>query len=1167
MSTEAKLSQIRNISDFPVLERFASVLWRSDNSFHGAAVMVGAGFSRCSANSGDATKKLPLWFDLSNVLQKELKSEGTDPLRIAEEYSAYFGKQALNELIKKELNDSAWFPGQLHNELLELPWTEVLTTNWDSLLERASDRLQERFYNLVNRQEDLSSARSPRIVKLHGTVNVTNELIFTQEDYRTYPASHAAFVNFARQVFIENELCLIGFSGDDPNFLQWAGWVRDHLSNSARKIYLVGALGLTAAKRKYLESMNIAPIDLTELVTQYDDIDLKHQKASEIFLAALKALKPEPIWNWRPSTLNYKAGVKEKLLSLMKDRNEYPGWLICPPVLRSIYINQLYDSSFSTQEALLKLEDDTRVEFLYEIAWRHKITHKVTPEWLALEMLKICNPAKKNVLAKKQQLEIAVHILRNTRWSNESESFYITVTDIIKNNHIFSSDSLFEMYFFQAELALKKFQYKEAETTVSKLIPVNPLQKIRKAQLLAELGYHDEGKQLIVDAYRELLGQFRNSPHSIYLLSRLLVAEYLHNNILLNFKTNKLTEASREKQCDVWALFEQLRNKIRKTIDSKLEGQRIEVLFEPGSYKNKPKINNSEIHPMLDLHALTSVTGIPIRWDGMNYMVSEASDLASLNELPIEERFYLAINAANSEEDVVIERTFSRLQMANITQEESNHLISNCEGAIQYWLTKLSEQSKIGHGRALTRLRIFIEVLARASTRATPEQAKIILNMALGLGGRKELHHFWVFKALNHLINYSLESIPVSEHAQLLLNALNFPLVTELEFNGPEHDWPNPIIRHLTNRVDSFELDARINKIIDQITPNSKRSSYSIERLIPLIKNRFLREDELDRIADNIWKESPDFRVLPELGLLTWVLLELPSRDNECVRSLVRAHLFQAKKEHLFDEDMLYDLISAAEGVQELCSEKEALIYFDHFINWRPKIEKRIESNPFEDKGPRSWLIAKVISKSIMPVLPKSALNQENFNKILQFFSETQLSEILLALPYFSNISTQTKNDVQRALYQGLLDSNDDMVRQASFSLLQWCRSDGCSNISNLTSQMINVINNNRTSALPSLIWVAREMFSDNFLSQTDIETLIDCIPRVFDSTNYSLASHTEDKIVNISLLRSECVKLSIETIKGTKLSDDRYEDLKRVINEAKDDALPEVRFAASDAK
>ena len=373
-------------------------------------------------------------------------------------------------------------------------------------------------------------------------------------------------------------------------------------------------------------------------------------------------------------------------------------------------------------------------------------------------------------------------------------------------------------------------------------------------------------------------------------------------------------------------------------------------------------------------------------------------------------------------------------------------------------------------------------------------------------------------------------------------------------------------IRHLTNRVENFELDARINKIIDQITPNSKRSYYSIERLIPLIKNGFLRKGELDRIADNIWKESPDFKILPELGVLYWVLLELPSRDNECVRSLVRAHLFQTKKEHLFDEDKLYDLISAAEGVQEFCSEKEAMIYFDHFINWRPKTEKRIESNPFEDKGPKSWLIAKVISKSVVPFLPKSELNQENFNKILHFLSETQLSEVLLALPYFSNVSTQTKNDIEKVLHKGLLDSNDDMVRQAAFSLLQWCRSDGCSSITNLTSQLINVINNNRTSALPSLIWVTREMFSDSFLSQTDIETLIDCVPRIFDSTNYSLASHTEDKKVNISLLRSECVKLSIEIIKGTKLSDDKYEDLKRIVSEAKDDALPEVRFAAGDA-
>ncbi|MBN9070114.1 MAG: SIR2 family protein, partial [Rhizobiales bacterium] len=50
-------------------------------------------------------------------------------------------------------------------------------------------------------------------------------VVISEDDYRTYPQRRAAFVNTARQVFIENELCLLGFSGDDPNFLQWAGWV------------------------------------------------------------------------------------------------------------------------------------------------------------------------------------------------------------------------------------------------------------------------------------------------------------------------------------------------------------------------------------------------------------------------------------------------------------------------------------------------------------------------------------------------------------------------------------------------------------------------------------------------------------------------------------------------------------------------------------------------------------------------------------------------------------------------------------------------------------------------------------------------------------------------------------------------------------------------------
>lgn len=339
---------ISSIPDYAALKKLASALWQQDSSYHGAAIMVGAGFSRSAASTGNANRKLPLWNDISKVLADELDSSSLDPLRLAEEYCAYFGKQALHDLIKKEVNDAAWVPGELHKSLLELPWTEILTTNWDTLLERASTEVHHPIYSVVSKQEDLSSVRSPRIVKLHGTIDITKDLVFTQEDYRKYPQHHAAFVNFSRQVFIENELCLLGFSGDDPNFLQWAGWVRDHLASHSRRIYLVGALGLNSAKRKYLESINVAPIDLDDLVADHDGHDARHLEATEIFIQALQDLRPKPACEWLPTRLQrsaltgdeskkvhqdpaYAAKLLEGHLPILeKDRATYPDWLICP---------------------------------------------------------------------------------------------------------------------------------------------------------------------------------------------------------------------------------------------------------------------------------------------------------------------------------------------------------------------------------------------------------------------------------------------------------------------------------------------------------------------------------------------------------------------------------------------------------------------------------------------------------------------------------------------------------------------------------------------------------------------------------------------------------------------------------------------------------------------
>jgi hypothetical protein len=261
---------IAGLPDYPALQQLARALWRN-GSVRGASILVGAGLSKNAERPGADSPEPPLWWELLKEMVERLYPHDKDaapsnPLRIAEEYRTYFGQAGLDDFLRTRFPDRSWTPGPLHRDLLQLPWADVLTTNWDTLLERAAENSVDYSYEVVRTEADLTYAKSPRIVKLHGTIGDPGPLIFAEEDYRTYPAKYAAFVNFARQVFIENELCLVGFSGDDPNFLQWAGWVRDHLGGSARRIYLVGNLRLERATRRYLEAHNIAPIDLAPLV-------------------------------------------------------------------------------------------------------------------------------------------------------------------------------------------------------------------------------------------------------------------------------------------------------------------------------------------------------------------------------------------------------------------------------------------------------------------------------------------------------------------------------------------------------------------------------------------------------------------------------------------------------------------------------------------------------------------------------------------------------------------------------------------------------------------------------------------------------------------------------------------------------------------------------------
>jgi len=239
--------------------------------------MVGSGFSLNAQKGISSANDFPTWSELTKSLVERLypadinaravaiQSAGATSgvLRLAQEFEAAFGRTNLLNHLRSVLPDTEHEPGPLHDKLMKLPWADVFTTNYDTLLERTALPLRERRYEVVRSISDLPLKCSPRIIKLHGTLPSLNDSIVTEEDYRTYPDRFGPFVAEVQVAMVETHMCLIGFSGDDPNFLAWSGWVRDRMDERTLPIYLWTFDEPTTFQTRMLEQRSVIPLPLT----------------------------------------------------------------------------------------------------------------------------------------------------------------------------------------------------------------------------------------------------------------------------------------------------------------------------------------------------------------------------------------------------------------------------------------------------------------------------------------------------------------------------------------------------------------------------------------------------------------------------------------------------------------------------------------------------------------------------------------------------------------------------------------------------------------------------------------------------------------------------------------------------------------------------------------
>lgn len=1090
---------LSSLPDFPSLQQLARALWRN-GSLRGAAILVGAGFSKNADLIGSDTPAPPLWSDLLEGLKAQLyppdgNGAPTNPLRLAEEYRTYLGQAALGDFIRTRFPDGAWQPGRLHKQLLNLPWSDVLTTNWDTLLERGAQQLDDYTYEIVRFETDLPHARSPRIVKLHGTLGDTAPLIFAEEDYRTYPTKHAAYVNLARQIFIENELCLIGFSGDDPNFLQWAGWVRDQLGGTARRIYLVGCLNLPIATRKFFEAYNIAPIDFAPAVAELPKAD-RHAKASELFFNAMLAAKPSPKHEWpllsphefpliqagadaheRASKDDaFAAEMLVKTSALAKvDRECYPGWLICPRRYRRQLVHGMSEVWLVRETVMSRLTIGERCEILSELVWRQTAGLLPLRTNVGKALIAFLEDEQSKLFGG-DRLNFALALMRNARLTcnDEALAYWGGLIDAEA-----SPDSLYrvEAEYQRCLRARDLFDMDSLAACVEKLNNDDPIWKMRRAALYCELGEDSKADKLIRESAAELDERHRLDRASLWIKSRLAWANWLSRSAdgfrrlrSQEPRTELYAREFRELLIDPVEEIEQIQDAAdRKFAKRREEDAEITPLFEAGHYqlgsaKNGPNHPEFDIDDRYELDLLIETAGLPLTINHVGICSHAALSVAQITVEHRLEWFVLLIRSLHSHYDKAFARHFSRVAVAQIPSDLSTTLLSIIEKSAEFWVKRLKLATNAGlrddMGRAIDKLRLFLAVQSRLTVRMTEANAKSVYLTALDRAKDPLLKHPWLSEVLGDLVKYSAQAVSRGAQGELAFGAIDFPLSTEAGIQ--ERVLPNGVMAIWGSTPVRPKSDARwahrVQQLIDASSKGLPSRKEAVYRLAYLAIRGGLLFEEDRQFAEALWSEldAPEFGLPANTGLLPSAFAQLPSPAKSDVLKRVERRLFGTyengyrvlsnAEENVASEGTIDRLmgLANAEHVGLKVTSTQAVFLFDQLVS--VAIPEKSTRNPFEDYflnqllSQMRMLIGEALSRVVVPAIPRDQRTSQQGEALLTFAKKTSSWSSLVALPYFLFISTSLTTSIETTIRRELVSSDFQRTSGAALALECWAK-------------------------------------------------------------------------------------------------------------------------------
>ena len=1011
------------------INRVRNALWR--RSGNGASVMVGSGFSRNAVPIRPDAGQLPTWLDIAIQLHGELYPDHEKPRtpeiapRIAQEYEAAFGRAALHDSLQRLVRHRDYNPGTAHTRLLKLPWDGIYTTNWDTLLERAGEQVAGNSYGIVSNKDQIPMTDRPWIVKLHGSFPSQFPLIVTEEDYRTYPTKFTPFVNTVQQAMMETVFCLIGFSGDDPNFLKWSGWVRDNLGDSAPKIYLAGYLNLSPHRRRMLEENNVSSIDLAQhpKATTWPE-SLKHSYATQWLLHTLELGRPYDVTNW-PTVPNEEAEpldddlkpidrvrskepkpepptpgnqdessaetIKEVTKIWRHNRQIYPGWLTAP---YSKHRQMEWTTADWGRRILLSLPNLTPIERLNairELAWREEIL--LVPmhrdfETSIEETLNSIDCQRRTIGSEDTQVNdwsavreawrsTAVALLTAARYRFDRTAFenWLKVLEQFQKE---DPELSHRIHHEQCLWAIHDLDFKLLDDLLAdwKTENCDPVWMMRRSALLWENGRDSEAEELLNSAIVAIRAMPKDEQ-SVAAPSReswaTLVALGWDNQQMLLKRLRDLVPL----ECDV---FEE-----RQSISESMEKNNPEE--EPPAFdvnrRRGTTVRYSNYDPQATAYRavrLSEVAGLPpFRQDRVIQVTVWADVLrraaAELADWNLEYAVRLILRTGITSTDKTLDRILTRSRVATLPTEQAEKLVKACLRVIEKAMLNLVAAT------FQPRTQTAIEVLSRLVIRVSPDIAESVLNRAMEYCRDSQLAKGTWSTEIRHLLQRSWEALTEENRRRRALDLLTAP-IAGLDNSPPlrEHSWPDPaevLERTKTTLVRTPENESQWQEAIDLVTSGlisdgTPRLCASV-RMNALVESSQLTEEESQKIARALWsKTHTQLDGLPaNTRLFDWSFLSTPE-----------------PKPGLSQERFRTRWLSNIEGIQ--WQHKRPIEIFGNSINGLNHDAKDLDS--------RLWQIGEAMLslRSYGEQLMLSDAEKTDIQKLLAIWADAAIPDILV---------------------------------------------------------------------------------------------------------------------------------------------------------------------------